>query len=45
MVEDAGDFFGRIEPPAISIHFENNGGCAVALGNFHGPAQEHEQRR
>src|SRR5437764_15342213 len=44
-IQSARDFLGAIKTPAVSVHFENDRACAVALGSFLGTSQEHQQRR
>ena len=45
MIQSAGDFFGGIEPPAVSVHFKNNSARAITLGDFFRAAQKHQERR
>ena len=45
MIQSAGDFFGGIETPAVSVHFKNNRARSITLGDFLRAAQKHQERR
>ena len=43
-IQNVRDFFGRVESPAVGVHFKNDRGGAVALGEFLSASQKHQQR-
>ena len=45
VIQDAGDFLGRIEPAAVRVHVENDRARARAFRGFQGASEKQEQGR